>query len=96
VGGQELEMAERLVELLEAPFEPEEIKDHYRESLIELIEAKREGEEIKAAPEPKGKVVDLMAALKASVEAARSSKKGGGRRKDEEEERKPARRRKAS
>lgn len=95
VGKQELEMADRLVELLEAPFEPQKIKDQYREKLLDLIEAKAKGKEIAAAPEAKGKVIDLMEALKASVEAARSAKKAPGK-KAKEEERRPARRRKAS
>jgi DNA end-binding protein Ku len=53
-------------------FKPAEFKDNYRDALMEVINAKLEGEEIVEAPAPpRGKVVDLMSALKASVEAAK-------------------------
>ncbi|MDZ7729506.1 MAG: hypothetical protein U5Q44_15655 [Dehalococcoidia bacterium] len=73
-------MADSLVELLADDFKPAEYKDEYREAVLELIRAKLEGEEFVAAPEPEEAKpsVDLMAALKASVEAAQS-KKGGGK-----------------
>lgn len=76
----ELKVADSLVELLADDFKPAEYKDEYREAVLELIRAKLEGEEFVAAPEPEEAKpsVDLMAALKASVEAAQS-KKGGGK-----------------
>jgi DNA end-binding protein Ku len=88
---RELQMAYSLIELMTEEFNPEGYKDQYREALAELIQAKLEGVEIAEAPAaPKGKVVDLMAALKASVEAAKDRKEtagaprrarpGGGRR----------------
>jgi DNA end-binding protein Ku len=44
-------------------------------TLLDMIEAKRNGQEMVAAPEaPLPKTVDLMAALKASLEAAKKSK----------------------
>ena len=71
VSDEELAMAFTLVEMLEKPFEPEEYHDDYRDALMALIEAKLEGQEIVEAAEPETvKVVDLMAALRASVEAA--------------------------
>ena len=72
---QEMEMARALIEMLEEPFDPEQYTDQYREALMTIIEAKLEGQEVAtpeaAAPQP---AVDLMAALRASVEAAKARK----------------------
>ena len=77
VSEEEMEMARALIEMLEEPFDPEKYKDQYREALMTIIEAKLEGQEVAtpeaAAPQP---AVDLMAALRASVEAARARKEG--------------------
>jgi DNA end-binding protein Ku len=75
VSPQELTMALTLVEMLEEPFEPGKYHDEYRVALLEMIEAKANGQEVVAAPEaPLPKTVDLMAALKASLEAAKKAK----------------------
>jgi DNA end-binding protein Ku len=75
VSPQELTMALTLVEMLEEPFEPKKYHDGYRQALLETIEAKATGQEVVAAPEtPLPKTVDLMAALKASLEAAKKGK----------------------
>lgn len=69
---EELAMAEQLVEGLARPFKPEEYPNETRASLVEFLEAKAAGEEI-AEPEEVSEpapVVDLMAALKASLAAA--------------------------
>lgn len=74
---QELAMAESLIETLSGDFKPEQYSDNYREALQALIDAKIEGREIVAPAEPaadSGAVVDLMAALRASVEAARQGR----------------------
>ncbi|MCY3881543.1 MAG: Ku protein [Chloroflexi bacterium] len=75
VSEEEMEMARALIEMLEQPFDPEQYKDQYREALMTIIEAKLEGQELAtpeaAAPQP---AVDLMAALRASVEAAKARK----------------------
>ena len=67
-------MAESLVASMAGDFEPEQYHDEYREALQQVIDAKVEGREIvdtvPAAPDT-GQVVDLMAALRASVEAAK-------------------------
>jgi DNA end-binding protein Ku len=64
-------MAVMLVDNLSATFDPERYKDNYREALLELVESKVNDQPLKrAAPERPSKVTDLMAALKASVEAA--------------------------
>jgi DNA end-binding protein Ku len=76
VSQPELNMAFSLIELLEEPFTPGKYQDQYRLALLELIEAKRHGDEVVAAPEAPALpgAVDLMAALKASLEAARKNK----------------------
>ena len=75
---KEVEIARSLVENLSSHFDAEQYKDRYRIALQELIEAKMSGEKRAARrrkPEPK--VVDLMAALEASLAAAREGKSGG-------------------
>jgi DNA end-binding protein Ku len=73
----ELEMAESLVASMSGEFEPEQFTDNYRGALQEVIEAKIEGREVIEAEEAQptaGKVVDLMSALRASVEAAKQGR----------------------
>ena len=68
-------MALTLVEMLEEPFDASKYHDEYRVALLEMIEAKANGQEVVATPEaPLPKTVDLMAALKASLEAAKKAK----------------------
>ena len=98
VSDDELQMALTLVAMLEKPFDPGEYRDEYREALMAVIQAKLEGRELAEAAEPEtAKVVDLMAALKASVEAASSSLDAGDAEAGADAEAVPARaRRKAS
>jgi DNA end-binding protein Ku len=78
---QEIKMARSLIDSLTDDFEPEEFTDEYRVALEELIRKKVEGEEITfAEPSEPSKVVDLMDALRASVEAAKASKPSNGQR----------------
>ncbi|MFC0213268.1 Ku protein [Paenibacillus chartarius] len=66
---KELTMAKMLIEQLSTPFEPEKYTDDYRHALLDAIQAKVAGEEIQAAPEQKRtNVIDLMAALQASLD----------------------------
>jgi len=69
VNDRELQMARQLIEALSGEFEPEKYRDEYREQLMDLIERKAAGEEIVAEPaaEAPAKVLDLMAALEASL-----------------------------
>ncbi len=79
VSPQELTMALTLVEMLEEPFEPSKYHDEYRVALLDMIEAKANGQEVVATPEaPLPQTIDLMAALKASLEAAKKAKPAGG------------------
>jgi DNA end-binding protein Ku len=72
---REIAMAEQLVASLTAPFEPAKYTDTYRQHVLELIEAKAEGHEVATvAPlTPAAPVIDLMAALEASLAAAKRS-----------------------
>jgi DNA end-binding protein Ku len=72
----EIAMARQLVGAMTGDFEAESYRDEYRDALLEIIEQKVEGREV-VAPEPveeTGKLVDLMAALEASVKAARAGR----------------------
>lgn len=75
---QELAMAGQLISSLDATFDPERYHDTYREKVLELIEAKQRGEEglvLTPEPEDTNKVVDLMAALEASVAEAKQARR---------------------
>jgi DNA end-binding protein Ku len=76
LSAQEVKMAHSLIEMLQEPFEPENFKDEYREALMARITAKLEGGEIVVAEEsaPAAQPVDLMAALRASIEATQKRK----------------------
>ena len=75
VAKQELEMAKLLINSMDTPFDPSKYKDEYQVRLRELIEAKISGKEVVATePESAGKVIDLMEALKASVDKAKKDK----------------------
>jgi len=91
VSKRELAMAEQLIESLTADFDPDKYRDEYRERVLDLIERKAQGEEITVQPaaEEPAKVPDLMAALEASIKAAK------GDDADEPAKPKPARARKA-
>ncbi|HEY2813246.1 MAG TPA: Ku protein [Acidimicrobiales bacterium] len=78
VSDREVGMAEQLIASLSAAFEPDKFEDTYRNRVLDLIERKAAGEtELVPAPQPAStdKVVDLMAALEASVAAAKESRK---------------------
>jgi len=76
---RELDMARQLIESLSGDFDPEKYRDEYRDRVLDLIERKAQGEEIviEAPPEQPKEVPDLMAALEASIAAAKSP---GGRK----------------
>jgi DNA end-binding protein Ku len=76
VSEREIKMATQLIESLTEPFEPEKFEDNHRNQVLDLIDRKAAGEEIVAAPTPvaEDKVVDLMAALEASVRDAKAAR----------------------
>lgn len=76
---QELAMASSLIESMAADFKPEEYTDDYRAALQQVIDAKVSGKEIVAPAEPEeapSGAIDLMAALRASVERAKAARAG--------------------
>jgi DNA end-binding protein Ku len=78
VDDRELEMAEALIDSFSGEFQPEKYEDTYRDALCEIIKAKRSGKETHApAPEEPERPADLLAALRASVEAAQGHRGGG-------------------
>ncbi|HZG36401.1 MAG TPA: Ku protein [Gaiellaceae bacterium] len=75
VGANELEMATALIEQFTGTFEPAKYEDTYREALCGVIRAKRKGQSVTVAkPEAEEEPTDLLAALRASVEAAKRSR----------------------
>jgi DNA end-binding protein Ku len=72
---QELKMAKLLIQSMDSPFDPAAYKDEYQVRLKELIEAKIAGKEIVSVePESKGNIINLMDALKASLEQTQKDK----------------------
>jgi DNA end-binding protein Ku len=67
-----LDLAERLIEQKSGKFDPSEFRDRYQEAVIEMVKAKVKGQEpvLAKAPE-RGKVINLMDALKRSLEDAK-------------------------
>lgn len=70
----EKKMALQLIEGLAAAFAPTEYTDDYREALQKVIEAKIEGETVEAPARKTEKVVDLMEALRRSLQTTRKDK----------------------
>jgi DNA end-binding protein Ku len=85
---RELAMAEQLVQSLATEFDPAKYHDDYRERVLDLINRKAEGEEIAVPPETPAAapVVDLMAALEASLAEARKEKAKDGKKSREGKE----------
>lgn len=79
VSEAEVAMAEQLIATLEADFDPQKYSDGYRERVLDLIQRKADGEDVvvaeDVAPAASSDVVDLMAALEASVAAAKEARK---------------------
>ena len=82
---REMTMAVQLIESLTADFQPDKYHDDHRKRVLALLEKKAEGQVITAQPAaaPAGKVIDLMAALEASLAAiAKPEKAKTGRKKE--------------
>jgi DNA end-binding protein Ku len=94
ISDKERKVAEALIDSLTEPFEPSEYRDEYREKVLDLIEARASGatEVVEAAPEEEDeKVVDIMAALEASIaEAKKARKRHPAASADDEADEKPA------
>jgi DNA end-binding protein Ku len=79
----EMKMAVNLIQNLSSDFDPAKYQDEYREALWEMIQSKVSGQEVVVSPASPNtaNVVDLMEALKASVELAESKRKASGTKK---------------
>jgi DNA end-binding protein Ku len=89
----ELAMAGQLIASLDAEFDPERYHDSYRQKVLEMIEAKQRGDDALVAPSEPAEastVVDLMAALEASVAEAKAARKRHPTATDAVAEEKPA------
>src|SRR5688572_4206172 len=73
---REVALARQLIDTYASDFDPEQYKDEYREAVLDLIEQKAAGETVTLPErvEAPAKVVDLMAALEASIAAAKGAK----------------------
>jgi len=72
----EVKMAKSLVENLSEPFKPDKYDDRYRKELLQLLRAKAKGKKLpEPEPEEEAEVVDLMAALRESVEKTKRKKR---------------------
>jgi DNA end-binding protein Ku len=91
VSKREVDMASQIIDSLSSKWDPSRYHDTYREQVLELLKKKAEGEEIvvEEPEEEQGQVLDLMAALEASLAAAKS--KAGS----EDEDAKPRQRSRA-
>jgi DNA end-binding protein Ku len=90
--GKELDMAARLIDTLSAPWDPARYHDTYQEKVRELVRAKAEGQEVAAteeAPEATN-VLDLMTALRSSIDRAGGGARTEGRGAPEKEEQRRA------
>src|SRR5262244_3117538 len=71
-----LALASHIVETKSGHFEPEKFEDHYEDALKELLKKKQAGEKIEAPKErAPAKVINLMDALRRSVETERGGKR---------------------
>jgi DNA end-binding protein Ku len=95
VAKQELEMAMTLIDRFTTSSKHDKYRDEYTDRLLDVVKRKRKGEEIhEAAPVEEEAPPDLLEALRASVEAARSkSSRSGSRARNGRSKRKPAGRR---
>ncbi|MCU1462078.1 MAG: Ku protein [Acidimicrobiales bacterium] len=77
---REIELAEQIVDALSADWKPEKYRDTYRERVLDFIDKKAKGQDVVVDhPETeKAEVVDLMAALEASLNAATRGTRAGG------------------
>ena len=90
----EVKMANMLVETLAGDFDASEFEDDYAGAVEALVKAKIEGGEVKKTPtstKSSGEVVDLLAALQRSVDAAKTARgESSSESKDDADEKKPA------
>ena len=75
-------MARKLIDMLEASFEPEAYRDEYRDRVLEMIDSKSKGKRVKRPPPSRKKSTgDIKAALEASLRGGGNGKKKGTEKK---------------
>jgi DNA end-binding protein Ku len=99
IAEQELTMAKMLIQTMDTPFDPAAYKDEYQIKLRELIETKISGKEVVSAEAEKpANIINLMDALKASIEQSKKQepvKQAENEPENEPEAEKPKRTRRA-
>jgi DNA end-binding protein Ku len=94
IRSQEKAMASSYIDTLRGEFDPDQYHDDYRAALEKVVEAKAEGVPLPAESDEEetegAEVVDLVAALRASVEAAKARRAGGGSAESESAKKAPA------
>jgi len=96
VAKAELEMATQLIESFRSEWKPERYKDTYRDALLAVIKAKRKGEPVRHVEEPEAdEPPDLLAALRASLEASKGSQRSAAATRGNSKRKTPAKRKPA-
>jgi len=86
VNKDELKLSVSLVESMTSTLKEIDLTDHYRDALREMIEGKIAGKEVVSAPDEEKPVVDIMTALKQSIEQTKARKKPMEKAKGEKKE----------
>ena len=90
---EQLKLAKTLISSMEKKYASMNLKDRYKDALRDVIKAKVEGKELVAMEEEKKPVVDIMTALRSSIDQAKKEKKpmkkASGEQKREKMKRKP-------
>src|SRR4051812_15818185 len=81
-GQKEVELAKRVIDTLASPFKLDEYHDTYRENVLKMIDQKQKGHKVTPIRQPRvAPVVDLMAALQASLDRSTGERSGAGAKK---------------
>jgi len=80
ISESELDMAVSLIKVMAGHFQPELYKDEYQSALKEMVGAKIKGEKVVVPESPRIEIGDLMASLRASIEAARKEPVGASKK----------------
>jgi DNA end-binding protein Ku len=99
VNKDELKLSISLVESMASTLKDMDLTDHYREALREVVDAKISGKEVVSVPEEEKPIVDIMTALRESIERTKKEKKPMEKAKGQKKEAaevKPARQRKVA
>src|SRR4051812_8552869 len=86
INKDELRLSISLVESMASTLQEIDLTDHYRDALKEMIDAKIAGREVVNSPEEEKPIVDIMTALRQSIEATKAKKKPMERAKGEKKE----------